>query len=271
MDAAETNLKGALEQPFHYSRTVKIIVFISKNTGLALAETLRLIPDEYLFVIGPRDSNLLERSLESMGFDYMKLDAFDAQVYPPGSFDWLLNLWGSHIFTPIELRIAINTLNVHPSYLPYSKGSDPVLWSQLMDLPQGATLHAITQQVDAGPIYARKHVETSPVSIGRDIYDEVVNACIDLFASKWPDIRTGKIRATNPKEDGSSLPNRRSRTLTHQVREYEQFDNSQRNLLKWLLAYSYSPEFAPIIRLGDIEYKVVISLLTSLNSDIPEK
>jgi len=230
-----------------------------------MVETLRLIPDEYLFVIGPKDFNLIERSLESEGFKYIELSDFDAQDYTPDSFDWLLNLWSSHIFSVAELRLAKNSLNVHPSYLPLSKGSDPVLWSQLRGLPQGATLHAITKQIDAGPIYARQIVDTTPLSIGREVYDSVVKSCIALFANTWPDIRSGKIKAIYPDEDKSSLPNRRSQTISRQVREYDQFDESQRDLLKWLLAYSYGPDFLPVIRFKDVDFKVNLTLSEHTN------
>ena len=87
----------------------------------------------------------------------------------------------------------------------------------LRGLPQGATLHAIAQQLDAGPIYARQIVDTSSLSIGRDIYDDVVKSCIALFANTWPDIRNGKIKAYYPNEDKPSLPNRRGRTISHEV------------------------------------------------------
>jgi len=244
----------------NYYNPMRILVFISKHTGLAMLESLKNIPDDYLFVVGPKDSSLIEQSLNSNGFEFMKVEAFCSQDFLPESFDWLINLWGSHIFSANEIQLARQSLNIHPSYLPHSKGSDPVLWSQLNGFPQGVTLHAITHQLDSGPIYVRQIVNTPLISAGKDNYEVVINACITLFADAWPDIRIGVIKPFHPDDVEDSKPNNRSGTLSHQTREYDRFDDSQKDLMSWLMAYNYGPDFLPKISFNGIEYKLNLTV-----------
>lgn len=249
----------------NYNCLVKILVFVSKHTGLAMLETLYRIPDEYLFVLGPKDVGLIQDSLDSKGFKHIRVEAFHSQDFVPQSFDWLLNLWGSHIFSTSEIQLARNSLNIHPSYLPQSRGSDPVLWSQINGLPQGVTLHAITEQLDSGPIYVKQIVDTPILSAGIDCYDEVVKSCIALFAHAWPDIRSGIIKPFLPDETADSIPNKRNMTLAHQIRDYDQLEDSQKELITWLLAYNYGPDFLPIITMRDVNYRLNLKVQGETN------
>ena len=230
-----------------------------------MLETLYRIPDEYLFVLGPKDVGLIRDSLDSKGFEHLGVEAFRSQDFLPESFDWLLNLWGSHIFSASEIQLARNSLNIHPSYLPQGKGSDPVLWSQINGLPQGATLHAITEQLDSGPIYVRQMVDTPIFSAGIDCYEEVVRSCIAIFAHAWPDIRSGVIKPFLPDETAYSIPNKRNTTLAHQNRDYDQLEGSQKELITWLLAYNYGPDFLPIITVHGVDYKLNLTAQRDTN------
>ena len=249
----------------NYYCLVKVLVFISKHTGLAMLETLYRIPDEYLFVLGPKDTGLIQESLDSKGFEYIGIEAFRSQDFLPESFDWLLNLWGSHIFSASEIQLARKSLNIHPSYLPQSKGSDPVLWSQINGLPQGVTLHAITEQLDSGPIYVRQMVDTPTFAAGIDCYEEVVRSCIALFAHAWLDIRSGVIKPFLPDETTDSIPNKRNTTLAKQIRDYEQLEGPQKELIAWLLAYNYGPDFLPIITMRGMYYRLNLTVHRDTN------
>ena len=64
-------------------------------------------------------------------------------------FDWLLNLWGNYIFSAELISRAHRSLNIHPSFLPYGRGSDSVVWSIRYGHPAGVTLHQITNEIAA--------------------------------------------------------------------------------------------------------------------------
>lgn len=47
-------------------------------------------------------------------------------------------------------------INLHISYLPWNRGSDPNLWSWIDNTPKGVTIHQIDEGIDTGPILAQK-------------------------------------------------------------------------------------------------------------------
>ena len=71
---------------------------------------------------------------------------------------WILNFWGSEIISQDILNQCHNSLNIHPSLLPWGKGRDPVFWNVLNGEPVGATLHVMTKLLDGGPIYVQREV-----------------------------------------------------------------------------------------------------------------
>jgi len=50
-------------------------------------------------------------------------------------------------------------VNVHISLLPWNRGSDPNFWSWLTGTPKGVTLHAMSEGIDEGPIWAQASAE----------------------------------------------------------------------------------------------------------------
>ena len=65
-------------------------------------------------------------------------------------FDWLLNIWSPLILKKEFLKKFRNNLNLHPSYLPYSKGKDPYVWTVQNEFPVGVTIHEMTEKLDSG-------------------------------------------------------------------------------------------------------------------------
>ena len=47
-------------------------------------------------------------------------------------------------------------LNLHISYLPCNRGSQPVFWSFVENTPKGITIHEINKEIDMGYIIFRK-------------------------------------------------------------------------------------------------------------------
>lgn len=54
----------------------------------------------------------------------------------------------------------LGALNVHPSLLPEGRGPDPLFWTlRRGDGRAGATIHALADRFDAGPIYAQRAID----------------------------------------------------------------------------------------------------------------
>ena len=65
-------------------------------------------------------------------------------------YDWLLNIWGYKIFKKNFLSKFKQNLNLHPSFLPYNKGSDPYYFSLINQTPIGITIHEMDEKIDNG-------------------------------------------------------------------------------------------------------------------------
>ena len=66
-------------------------------------------------------------------------------------------LWWKYILDEEILKIpTYETINLHPSYLPYFKGKDPNFWSILNNGPYGVSIHRVNKKIDSGPILFRK-------------------------------------------------------------------------------------------------------------------
>ena len=95
-------------------------------------------------------------------------------------------------------------LNLHPAYLPFNRGWHTPTWALLDGTPIGATIHVMTEQVDAGPIVARVEVRPRPDDTAHTLYQRVLAAELDLLAEHWDAIAAGSWELhPNPVEKGT--------------------------------------------------------------------
>jgi methionyl-tRNA formyltransferase len=86
-------------------------------------------------------------------------------------------------------------VNLHPGLLPHARGMNPNVWSIVDNLPAGATLHYMDEDIDTGQIIARKRVPTSFEDTGKDVYERIETAAFELFTESWPGIEHGEASA----------------------------------------------------------------------------
>lgn len=109
----------------------------------------------------------------------------------------------AHVVPPEVLSIPEEgCINVHPGLLPETRGYNPNVWSIVEDLPAGATIHYMDEGIDTGDVIARREVERRFDDTGRDLYERIEAACLDLFTETWPAIEAGAVDAT-PQADES--------------------------------------------------------------------
>lgn len=84
---------------------------------------------------------------------------------------------------------SLGAVNLHKSYLPYNRGTNPNVWCMIDDTPAGVTIHYMTASVDAGPIIDRREVQKRPGDTAKDLYERLERAQFDQFREVWPDIR----------------------------------------------------------------------------------
>ena len=54
--------------------------------------------------------------------------------------------------------VSGNAVNIHISYLPWNRGSNPNQWSMIDDTPKGVSIHYMTTKLDQGDILAQRMV-----------------------------------------------------------------------------------------------------------------
>ncbi len=110
-----------------------------------------------------------------------------------------------YLLKPEFLRIfPQGIINLHPSLLPYNKGTYNNVWSIIDKTPAGVTLHYIDEGVDSGDIIAQEEVLIEPVDTGESLYRKLERASLELFRGMWPVIKAGKApRHPQSKETGT--------------------------------------------------------------------
>jgi methionyl-tRNA formyltransferase len=102
-------------------------------------------------------------------------------------------------------------VNLHPSYLPYNRGWHTPTWAILEDTPAGATLHAMSPTVDAGPILHQRETPKEPHDTAHALYQRIIETEVEVFKEKWPELSTGAWEPRRQPEGGT----------THDRRELE--------------------------------------------------
>jgi len=94
-------------------------------------------------------------------------------------------------------------LNLHPAYLPYNRGWHTPSWALLDDTPYGATLHVMTDALDAGPIVHRERLSIRPEDTAHTLYQRVKALEARVFDTAWPLLCAGSATLTIPDTDGT--------------------------------------------------------------------
>lgn len=116
--------------------------------------------------------------------------------------DYVISCGYRHI-VPEEILNIPNEgcLNLHPAYLPYNRGANPNVWSIVEGTPAGVTLHWMDPGIDTGNIIAQQKVETNFSDNGKDLYEKLEDAQVELFQKVWPDVVKEEVAGKDQDED----------------------------------------------------------------------
>jgi methionyl-tRNA formyltransferase len=139
-------------------------------------------------------------------------------------------------------------INLHPAYLPFNRGAHPNVWSIIEGTPAGVTLHYIDEGVDTGDVIARRRITIEPVDTGETLYRKLERACLDLFRSTWPGIRSG---------DAPREPQSAAEGNSHRIQDIEKTDEidlnrtyKARELIDLIRARTFPPHAGTYFRDG---------------------
>ena len=111
---------------------------------------------------------------------------------------WLLNLdielavsytYNRLVKPDVIAMLKGNVVNIHNSYLPFNRGSDPNLWSLVEDTPRGVSLHYIDEKLDKGFLIEQVLLSKPNCNLAtlRTTYDELDDAAYEMFKKAFLD------------------------------------------------------------------------------------
>lgn len=103
--------------------------------------------------------------------------------------------YGKWIPAEIMRGAAIDTINVHPSFLPRYRGAAPIQWSLINgEAETGISLMRPISEMDAGPVFAQTKVPILPDDNEISLSHRLARVAGDLLVESLPKIAAGKMK-----------------------------------------------------------------------------
>lgn len=119
----------------------------------------------------------------------------DINFIKKNKFKYLISYGYRYIIKNEILEIfSKNAINLHISYLPWNKGSDPNLWSFLENTPKGVTIHVMNEKIDQGEIMFQKELYFNNQETLKTSYEKLNNELVELFINSWSRIKNNKVK-----------------------------------------------------------------------------
>lgn len=156
------------------------------------------------------------RHAQALGIEVLNGDA--------NRLDFEPSALGLSVHYPLPIRAPLLSryrclYNLHPGYLPWARGLSSVNWALWERSPAGATLHEMSEELDAGPIVDRIEVEYGPDDLCAEVRQRVNTAERDLLERYWPRIAAGETLASSLQtEPGSAHTRAETAALLRKVR-----------------------------------------------------
>lgn len=189
---------------------MSICVFANGEVGVGVVKFLLQKKEKIgILVLHDVENSRNHAELTRLGADNDIQIVFFCDMRQPSFVDLLekLNLsfgvsaFFNHILGKEILDVFPNGIvNLHTSFLPWNKGSNPNVWSIIKDDPVGVTLHFMNEQIDAGPIIARESFEAPIHCTGKQLYLDLEARVVALFEKHWPLIKNQDLSLIEQKE-----------------------------------------------------------------------
>lgn len=129
-------------------------------------------------------------------------------------YDLIISAHCKQIF-PGKLVENVRCINIHPGYNPVNRGWYPQVFAILHDLPIGATIHEMTNDLDHGPIIAREKIEKYSWDTSETLYNRVLNKEIELFDNNFESIMDNNYNKIVPENEGNIFSKKDFKSLLH--------------------------------------------------------
>ena len=96
-------------------------------------------------------------------------------------FDFIILIFWPFIVDKKYFNKFSNSINFHPSYLPYHRGWYPHIHAKIKNEKWGVSLHQIDEGIDTGDVWVQKKINIDLLSDNKKIYDIAKNELFNLF------------------------------------------------------------------------------------------
>lgn len=122
--------------------------------------------------------------------------------YVINNYDLIFSIHCKQIF-PEKIINNIKCINIHPGYNPINRGWYPQVFAIIEDLPIGATIHEMDNELDHGKIIVREFVPKYVWDTSYDVYTRVLDKEIELLGLNLENIINNNYKTIEPESEGS--------------------------------------------------------------------
>jgi len=106
--------------------------------------------------------------------------------------DYIISIHYPYIYPAEVLKIPKHgAINLHPAYLPYTKGWHTPSWAIWEQVPFGATLHFMDETLDTGDIIYQKKVKILHEDTANSVYKKAKKIELEVFKKSWSSLISG--------------------------------------------------------------------------------
>jgi methionyl-tRNA formyltransferase len=247
-------------------------LFLNGELGIRVLRYVLAIPEIRLKVIvlndeQKRSESFLKRLNDIIGEVPNRIPVMDWSVENQVSIlkmaktcDFGISVLFGHKI-PLELirSFRLGIINLHPSLLPFGKGSDPVAWGILSNQDQGASIHLISEKIDDGEILSQERIDTNISMNAGEIYAKCTESLFQQLTQIFVPWLRGNLESKI--QESTNFPTRKSEELNRLRTLSASEITSVENLVLRLQALTYNDGRRPIYKdnegkLWNVEFRI---------------
>ena len=172
----------------------------------------KVILDEFKKLIDCKENIRVDYYCSQKSVNNFQLELLENQINPIimkknadffiENYDLGISCHSKQLF-PAKLVNTILCVNIHPGLNPYNRGWFPQVFSIINELPVGATIHVMDEEIDHGGIIIQEEVKINSYENSFDVYSKVQSKEIELFEQVIDDILDNKFSEKLPNSEGN--------------------------------------------------------------------
>jgi len=190
----------------------------------------------YILFLGPACPSI-EARLSERGHVFVRTEeALSLSWINEHHFDFGLSYRYKTIIRPDVIDYFEGKLiNMHISFLPWNRGSDPNLWSYIDDTPKGVTIHRMDEGIDTGDILIQQEVHIDPeTDTLRTSYKKLTLAIEDLFITN-SDLLLNNLLIPKKQINGGSFHLSKDKDIFLPLLKKQWWDTPVNEIYRWSL------------------------------------